>query len=157
MDFSSYHLMLGGTFLITLSLFMLSLCQPQQFYAVSQSFSSVLTICIEHGTGVSLPWPGSRYWEWSDICPLHKPSLPLFQTTTNACIWYLVSRLSTGRFILPDLAQSPLAWLNGLSQRCQSHCRAELRSSCHSGGTHEAKATANQARKHAPENSEIYP
>jgi len=32
--------MLGGTFLITLSLFMLSLCHPQQFYAVSRSLSS---------------------------------------------------------------------------------------------------------------------
>lgn len=80
---ASYHLIIGGGVLQCFSLFMLSLCKPQQLYQVSFYSARRTSSDSRHlPTDISRPRNRRGHRFWDDVCPQHCCGIPLFPKTS---------------------------------------------------------------------------
>jgi hypothetical protein len=84
---SSYHLLIGGSLLQSLTLFMLSLTKPGQYYQVRHPATNILYELSHRvkATGLSCSRDRPRRGSGDSVRPDHGSGISLFPPTSYAC------------------------------------------------------------------------
>ena len=102
---TSYHLVIAGSLLQSLSLFMLSFAKPNQYYQVTSRVVPCIVVSLD--VDILYPWGRFRYRSRSDVYPERSCHIPPFPTETHAGYDVCYLRLVVGCYCPSDYAQLP--------------------------------------------------
>ena len=138
----SYHLVYGGTFLISFSLFMLPLIKPDHFYQVylAEQFKWLTKYFSFHPI-LEFSCPGGRRWAsfWPAVRSKFGGGLALFQKETDISYDFCICWLFIRYIHPPHHAKQPTSWSwvheDDTIQCSPSHVHATDRVLAHASST----------------------